>query len=99
MREAGRPVLCRTGAGGYFPTDAKSPSNTGPTPAIAIITTNAPHSDQKRLEFGGVIYTESAEKAARFIAAILQAASNQASPVVSGMTTSNFAVSSGKVAV
>jgi 3-methylcrotonyl-CoA carboxylase beta subunit len=31
------------------------------------ITTNAPHSDQKRLEFGGVIYTESAEKAARFI--------------------------------
>jgi 3-methylcrotonyl-CoA carboxylase beta subunit len=31
------------------------------------ITTNAPHSDQKRIEFGGVIYTESAEKAARFI--------------------------------
>ncbi|HKM65700.1 MAG TPA: acyl-CoA carboxylase subunit beta [Candidatus Acidoferrum sp.] len=31
------------------------------------ITTNAPHSDQKRLEFGGVIYTESAEKSARFI--------------------------------
>jgi 3-methylcrotonyl-CoA carboxylase beta subunit len=31
------------------------------------VTTNAPHSDQKRLEFGGVIYTESAEKAARFI--------------------------------
>ncbi len=31
------------------------------------VTTNAPHSDQKRLEFGGVIYTESAEKSARFI--------------------------------
>jgi len=31
------------------------------------ITPNAPHSDQKRIEFGGVIYTESAEKAARFI--------------------------------
>jgi 3-methylcrotonyl-CoA carboxylase beta subunit len=31
------------------------------------ISTNAPHSDQKRMEFGGVIYTESAEKAARFI--------------------------------
>jgi len=31
------------------------------------ISTNAPHSDQKRIEFGGVIYTESAEKAARFI--------------------------------
>jgi len=31
------------------------------------ITTNAPHSDQKRMEFGGVIYTESAEKSARFI--------------------------------
>jgi acetyl-CoA carboxylase carboxyltransferase component len=31
------------------------------------ITTNAPHSDQKRIEFGGVIYTESAEKTARFI--------------------------------
>jgi 3-methylcrotonyl-CoA carboxylase beta subunit len=31
------------------------------------VTTNAPHTDQKRMEFGGVIYTESAEKAARFI--------------------------------
>ena len=31
------------------------------------VQTHAPHSDQKRLEFGGVIYTESAEKAARFI--------------------------------
>ncbi|HKI11643.1 MAG TPA: carboxyl transferase domain-containing protein, partial [Candidatus Acidoferrum sp.] len=31
------------------------------------VTTHAPHSDQKRIEFGGVIYTESAEKAARFI--------------------------------
>jgi acetyl-CoA carboxylase carboxyltransferase component len=31
------------------------------------VHTTAPHSDQKRLEFGGVIYTESAEKAARFI--------------------------------
>lgn len=31
------------------------------------VTTNAPHSDAKRIEFGGVIYTESAEKAARFI--------------------------------
>jgi len=31
------------------------------------VTTNALHSDQKRLEFGGVIYTESAEKVARFI--------------------------------
>ena len=31
------------------------------------VTTNAPHSDQKRIEFGGVIYTESAEKAARFL--------------------------------
>ena len=31
------------------------------------VTTNAPHSDQKRIEFGGVIYTESADKAARFI--------------------------------
>ena len=31
------------------------------------IQTHAPHSDQKRVEFGGVIYTESAEKAARFI--------------------------------
>lgn len=31
------------------------------------VTTNAPHSDEKRIEFGGVIYTESAEKAARFI--------------------------------
>ena len=31
------------------------------------IQTNAPGSDQKRIEFGGVIYTESAEKAARFI--------------------------------
>jgi 3-methylcrotonyl-CoA carboxylase beta subunit len=31
------------------------------------VFTNAPHSDQKRIEFGGVIYTESAEKAARFI--------------------------------
>jgi 3-methylcrotonyl-CoA carboxylase beta subunit len=31
------------------------------------IQTHAPHSDQKRIEFGGVIYTESAEKAARFI--------------------------------
>ncbi|HEY4979792.1 MAG TPA: acyl-CoA carboxylase subunit beta [Candidatus Acidoferrum sp.] len=31
------------------------------------VSTHAPHSDQKRTEFGGVIYTESAEKAARFI--------------------------------
>jgi 3-methylcrotonyl-CoA carboxylase beta subunit len=31
------------------------------------VQTLAPHSDQKRMEFGGVIYTESAEKAARFI--------------------------------
>src|SRR5208283_5030349 len=31
------------------------------------VQTHAPHSDQKRVEFGGVIYTESAEKAARFI--------------------------------
>jgi acetyl-CoA carboxylase carboxyltransferase component len=31
------------------------------------VNTHAPHSDQKRTEFGGVIYTESAEKAARFI--------------------------------
>jgi 3-methylcrotonyl-CoA carboxylase beta subunit len=31
------------------------------------VQTRAPHSDQKRIEFGGVIYTESAEKAARFI--------------------------------
>ncbi len=31
------------------------------------VSTHAPHSDQKRMEFGGVIYTESAEKAARFI--------------------------------
>ncbi|HEX8871610.1 MAG TPA: acyl-CoA carboxylase subunit beta [Candidatus Acidoferrum sp.] len=31
------------------------------------IQTNAPHSDQKRIEFGGVVYTESAEKSARFI--------------------------------
>ncbi len=31
------------------------------------ISTHAPHSDQKRVEFGGVIYTESAEKAARFV--------------------------------
>jgi acetyl-CoA carboxylase carboxyltransferase component len=31
------------------------------------VHTRAPHSDQKRIEFGGVIYTESAEKAARFI--------------------------------
>ncbi len=31
------------------------------------VSTHAAHSDQKRLEFGGVIYTESAEKAARFI--------------------------------
>lgn len=29
--------------------------------------TTAPHSDQKRMEFGGVVYTESAEKAARFV--------------------------------
>jgi len=31
------------------------------------VQTHAPHSNQKRIEFGGVIYTESAEKAARFI--------------------------------
>jgi 3-methylcrotonyl-CoA carboxylase beta subunit len=31
------------------------------------VQTTAPGLDQKRLEFGGVIYTESAEKAARFI--------------------------------
>src|SRR6476660_5759366 len=31
------------------------------------VQTFAPGSDQKRIEFGGVIYTESAEKAARFI--------------------------------
>ncbi len=31
------------------------------------VHTTAPGSDQKRIEFGGVIYTESAEKAARFI--------------------------------
>jgi acetyl-CoA carboxylase carboxyltransferase component len=31
------------------------------------VSTHAPHSDQKRVEFGGVIYTESAEKAARFV--------------------------------
>src|ERR1700685_3143294 len=31
------------------------------------VHTLAPGSDQKRIEFGGVIYTESAEKAARFI--------------------------------
>ncbi len=31
------------------------------------VQTTAPGSDQKRVEFGGVIYTESAEKAARFI--------------------------------
>ena len=31
------------------------------------VQTHAPHSDEKRLEFGGVIYTESADKAARFI--------------------------------
>jgi acetyl-CoA carboxylase carboxyltransferase component len=32
-----------------------------------LVQTHAPHSDEKRIEFGGVIYTESAEKAARFI--------------------------------
>jgi 3-methylcrotonyl-CoA carboxylase beta subunit len=31
------------------------------------VHTTAPGSDQKRMEFGGVIYTESAEKAARFV--------------------------------
>ena len=31
------------------------------------IHTKAPHTGEKRIEFGGVIYTESAEKAARFI--------------------------------
>src|SRR5271165_3291954 len=31
------------------------------------VHTHAPGSDQKRVEFGGVIYTEAAEKAARFI--------------------------------
>src|SRR6201997_2062618 len=31
------------------------------------VTVAAPGTDQKRMEFGGVIYTESAEKAARFI--------------------------------
>jgi 3-methylcrotonyl-CoA carboxylase beta subunit len=31
------------------------------------VQTTAPGSDQKRIEFGGVIYTESAEKSARFI--------------------------------
>jgi 3-methylcrotonyl-CoA carboxylase beta subunit len=31
------------------------------------VSTHPPGSDQKRIEFGGVIYTESAEKAARFI--------------------------------
>jgi 3-methylcrotonyl-CoA carboxylase beta subunit len=31
------------------------------------VMTVAPHSDEKRMEFGGVVYTESAEKAARFI--------------------------------
>jgi 3-methylcrotonyl-CoA carboxylase beta subunit len=31
------------------------------------VHTHAPHSDEKRIEFGGVIYTQSAEKAARFI--------------------------------
>jgi 3-methylcrotonyl-CoA carboxylase beta subunit len=31
------------------------------------VQTHAPHSEEKRIEFGGVIYTESAEKAARFI--------------------------------
>src|SRR4029077_4628421 len=36
------------------------------------VLTTAPHSDQKRMEFGGVIYTESAEKAARFILACNQ---------------------------
>jgi acetyl-CoA carboxylase carboxyltransferase component len=42
--------------------------------AVGIVTNQKKHvqtmargSDQKRLEFGGVIYTESAEKAARFI--------------------------------
>jgi acetyl-CoA carboxylase carboxyltransferase component len=29
--------------------------------------THAPHTGEKRIEFGGVVYTESAEKAARFI--------------------------------
>jgi acetyl-CoA carboxylase carboxyltransferase component len=32
-----------------------------------LVHITAPGSDQKRIEFGGVIYTESAEKAARFI--------------------------------
>jgi len=31
------------------------------------VQTSAPHTGEKRIEFGGVIYTESAEKAARFI--------------------------------
>ena len=31
------------------------------------VQTHAPHTGEKRVEFGGVIYTESAEKAARFI--------------------------------
>ncbi len=31
------------------------------------VRTTAPHTGEKRIEFGGVIYTESAEKAARFI--------------------------------
>ncbi len=31
------------------------------------VHTKAPHTGEKRIEFGGVIYTESAEKAARFI--------------------------------
>ena len=34
---------------------------------IKNVQTLAPGSDEKRIEFGGVIYTESAEKAARFI--------------------------------
>ncbi len=36
------------------------------------ISTTAPGSGQKRMEFGGVIYTESADKAARFIMACNQ---------------------------
>ncbi len=49
-----------------MPASAAGPSASSPTRRNTSPPTR-PHSDQKRIEFGGVIYTESAEKAARFI--------------------------------
>jgi 3-methylcrotonyl-CoA carboxylase beta subunit len=58
--EYGQTLLCGYGRIGGFAVGIVANQKKN-------VQTQAPHTGERRIEFGGVIYTESAEKAARFI--------------------------------